>query len=122
MPSLIPNDSFHFEEGKVVGVFTLDDFHTITIRNSKDEFITYSNLQAITVQKGDLVSRDMYLGLAARSEDGSVAELNQVDILILRKIKQLPYRKAVDYIRYNMSATGKSTRYTSYASQIRTRQ
>ena len=47
-----PNDSvFHFEEGRVAGIFTLDDFHTVTIRNSRDEFITYSNLQSITVRK-----------------------------------------------------------------------
>ena len=56
----------------------------------------------------------MLLGTAAKSEEGLAAELNQVDILILRKIKQLSYRKAVDYIRYNMSMPGKNTRYTTY--------
>lgn len=103
------NDSvFHFEEGKVAGIFTLDDFHTITIRNAKDEFITYSNLESVTVSKGDVVTRGMCLGTAARSDEGYSAELNQVDILILRKIKQLSYRKTIDYIRLNMSAPGKS--------------
>ena len=109
------NDSvFHFEEGTVAGVFTLDDFHTITIRNAKDEFITYSNLQYVSLKKGDNVTRGMLLGTAAKSEESLAAELNQVDILILRKIKQLSYRKAVDYIRYNMSMPGKNTRYTTY--------
>ena len=104
-----PNDSvFHFEEGRVAGIFTLDDFHTVTIRNSRDEFITYSNLQSITVRKGDLVTRGMCLGTAAPCEEAYTAEMNQVDILILRKIKQLSYRKTIDYIRFNMSAPGKS--------------
>jgi hypothetical protein len=110
-----PNDSvFHFEEGSVVGIFTLDDFHTITVRNTKDEFITYSNLQYVTVKKGDHVTRGMFLGTAAKSDEGYAAELNQVDILILRKVKQLSYRKAIEYIRFNMSSPGKPSRFTSF--------
>ena len=109
------NDSvFHFEDGTVAGVFALDDFHTITIKNAKDEFITYSNLQHLSLKKGDNVSRGMFLGIAGKSEESLATELNQVDILILRKVKQLPYRKAVEYIRYNMSMPGKNTRYTTY--------
>ena len=109
------NDSvFHFEDGTVAGVFTLDDFHTVTIKNAKDEFITYSNLQHVSLKKGDVVNRGMLLGTAARSDEGLAAELNQVDILILRKVKQLPYRKAVEYIRFNMSGPPRNTRYTTF--------
>ena len=116
------NDSvFHFEEGTVAGVFTLDDFHTITVRNSRDEFITYSNLRYVTLKKGDPVSKGMFLGTAGASDETYDTALNQVDILILRKVKQLSYRKAVEYIRYNMSAPGKSSRFTSYAGPSRTR-
>lgn len=112
-----PDDSvFHFEEGRVVNVFTLDDFHTVTIRNSRDEFITYSNLHFIDVKKGDHVTRGMLLGTAARSEELSEAMVNQVDILILRKTKQLTYSKAVEYIRNNMSSTARTERYTSFIS------
>jgi hypothetical protein len=98
------NDSvFHFEEGKVVSVFTIDDSYSIIIRNKKNEFITYSNLQMVALKKGDNVKRGMCVGTTAECIDGSIG-LNQVDILILRNIKQLPYRKSIDYIRSNMSA------------------
>lgn len=96
------NDSvFHFEEGSVAGVFKVDDLHAIVIRNAKNEFITYSNLQAVNLKKGDKVTRSTCVGTTARAED-EIGK-NQVDILILQKIKQLPYRKTLDYIKYNMS-------------------
>lgn len=94
---------FHFEEGEVAGTFTLDDFHTVTIRNERNEFITYSNLQTLTVKKGDPVARGMYLGTAALSTDDFSSHYRQVDILILRSLQQLSYRKAVEYIRSKMS-------------------
>ena len=104
-----PNDSvFHFEDGKVAGVFTLDGFYTVTIRNAKEEFITYSNLKSSSLKKGDLVIKGSYLGTAAQSDEAYTEDRKQVDILILRKIKQLSYRKAIEYIRYNMSSGGKS--------------
>ncbi len=104
------NDSvFHFENGKVAGVFTIDNMYTIIIKNAKEEFITYSNLQAVALKKGDNVNRGMYLGITAESD---VQEgLNQVDILVLQKVKRMPYRKTIDYIRRNMSE-GKPAYYT----------
>jgi hypothetical protein len=98
------NDSvFHFEEGNVVSIFTIDDSYSIIIKNKKNEFITYSNLGMVALKKGDHVKRGMCVGTTAECNDESLG-LNQVDILILRNIKQLPYRKSIEYIRSNMSA------------------
>jgi hypothetical protein len=98
------NDSvYHFEEGKVVSIFTIDDSYSIIIKNKKNEFITYSNLQMVSLKKGDFVKRGMCVGTTSECNDESLG-LNQVDILILRNIKQLPYRKSLEYIRYQMSA------------------
>jgi hypothetical protein len=93
------NDSvYHFENGKVAGVFTIDDSYAIVIQNAKNEFITYSNLQEVTLKKGDKVTKGMCVGTIAEGGD-DVPGMNQVDILVLRKIKQLPYRKTIEYIR-----------------------
>lgn len=89
---------YHFEEGKVAGIFTIDNVYAVTIQNIRNEFITYSNLQAITVKKGDKITRGMSIGTTAQSNDLDFG-INQVDILILRKVKQLPYRKTIEYIR-----------------------
>ena len=97
---------FHFEEGKVAGVFAVDDAYAITIMNEKNLFITYSNLKSAEVKKGDPVLRGTYLGQTAYTQDDPV-EQRQVDILVLQKTKKLPYKKTVEYIRYNMSAKRK---------------
>ena len=90
------NDSvFHFEEGKVAGVFSLDDFHGITIQNSRNEFITYSNLHSVNLKKGDVVAVGTCIGTTAQ---GDSPDINQVDILVLQKAKRLSYRKSIEYI------------------------
>lgn len=91
---------FHFEEGVVAGVFSIDDFETVTIQNTKGFFITYSNLHGVRVKKGDIISRGSYLGTLAASEERPGA--NQVDILVLNRSRQLSYVKAVNFIRNNM--------------------
>ncbi len=89
---------FHFEEGSVAGVFAVDNVYAVTIQNAKNEFITYSNLEEVTVKKGDRVIRGMCIGTTAESNDLDF-EVKQLDILVLRKIKQLPYRQALEYIK-----------------------
>jgi hypothetical protein len=100
------NDSvYHFEEGNVVRIFPVDDSYCVVIKNKKNEFITYSNLDVVSLKKGDHVKRGMCVGTMAECSDETLAmDLNQVDILILRSIKQLPYRKSIEYIRSNISA------------------
>ncbi|HEX5654921.1 MAG TPA: hypothetical protein VFX58_17715 [Chitinophagaceae bacterium] len=88
---------FHSEEGVVAGTFSIDNFHGVTIKNARDEFITYSNLDALCLKKGDKVSKGMCIGTTAPCEDFS-RELNQVDILVLQKLKRLPYSKVLQYI------------------------
>lgn len=101
---------FHFEEGKVAGIFTIDDVYAVTIQNIHNEFITYSNLESITVKKGDKITRGMCVGTTAQSHDLDFG-VNQVDILILRKVKQLPYRKTIEYIK--SKSTPKRIYYSS---------
>jgi hypothetical protein len=98
------NDSvYHFEDGNVVSVFTLDDSYSIIIKNKKNEFITYSNLDQVSLKKGDKVSRGTCVGTTAECNNEAL-DSNQVDILILRNVKQLPYGKSIEYIRSNISA------------------
>jgi hypothetical protein len=107
-----PSDSvFHFENGKVTGIFKLDDRYTVSIANAKGEQITYSNLEQLNVEKGDVVTRGMLLGTTAQSADVDPS-LNQVDILILKKIKPLPYYKTIEYIRSRISTYHPMQRYT----------
>jgi hypothetical protein len=100
---LTNNDSvFHFEEGKVAGVFTVDDYYAITIENGKNEYITYSNLGDVSLRKGDRVIKGMCIGTSGDNNDTESRE-KQVDILVLRQVKRLPYSKAVAYIRSKSS-------------------
>jgi hypothetical protein len=97
------NDSvFHFEEGKVAGVFTVDDYYAITIENGKNEYITYSNLDGVSLKKGDRVIKGMCIGTSGDSNDHGGRD-KQVDILVLRQVKRLPYSKALAYIRSKSS-------------------
>jgi hypothetical protein len=99
-----PSDSvFHFAEGKVSGIFPVDDYYAIIVANDKGESVTYSNLKNVTLKKGDHVKRGMCLGTTGQCDSLSTSGLNQVDILILNKTKKVPYQKSVEYIRKNMS-------------------
>lgn len=101
---LTNNDSvFHFEEGQVAGVFAIDDLYAVVIRNVRDEFITYSNLESVVVKKGDQIRRGLYVGTTARSEN-EFFDRNQLDILVLENTRKLPYNKTIQYIRSNMSS------------------
>jgi len=108
-----PTDSvFHFENGKVTSVFPVDDFYGIIVANDKGESITYSNLKKVNLKKGDAVIRGMCIGTSAECEDLEPG-LNQVDILILRNIKALPYYKTVEYIRSKMSTGSANKKFYS---------
>jgi len=92
---------FHFEEGNISAIHFYGDGYAIIIKNSKDEFICYSNLESVSVHKGDSIKRNTYLGLANVSEDGNE---RQVDLMIFKKTKKLSFRKEVEYIRCNISS------------------
>ena len=102
---------FHFEEGTVAGTFSLDDFHGITIRNLRNEFVTYSNLQSVSLKKGEQVNKGMCIGTTAASDDQQ--GINQVDILVLQKSKRLSYRKAIEYIRSKSNTAPKKAYYST---------
>ena len=101
---------FHFENGKVTSVFPVDDFYGIIVANERGESITYSNLKKVNVKKGDAVMRGMCIGTTAECED---FDANQLDILILRNIKALPYYKTVEYIRSKMSTGSANKKFYS---------
>ncbi len=93
---------FHFEDGKVSAVFVIDNMYSVVISNQKAELITYSNLSATSLKKGDEVFRGDCVGTTASAYD-ETSERKQVDILVLQKNKRIPYAKTIQYIRYNMS-------------------
>jgi hypothetical protein len=113
-----PEDSvFHFEDGKVISVFAIDDLHTVIIRNAKNELITYSNLSATELKKGDELSRGDCVGTTADAYD-ETSERKQVDVLVLQKNKRMTYPKTIQYIRYNMSKGNLSKSTKPYNSRL----
>jgi hypothetical protein len=108
---------FHFEEGKVATVFTIDDLSTVIIRNTKNELITYSNLRTSNLKKGDEVGRGDFIGTTGNAYDPTI-DRKQVDILVLQKNKRIPYVKTIQYIRYNMSKGNLSKAGKAYNSRL----
>ncbi|HEX7845133.1 MAG TPA: hypothetical protein VF476_04975, partial [Chitinophagaceae bacterium] len=79
--------------------------------------ITYSNLSAVFVKKGDEVSRGDCMGTTADAYD-ETSDRKQVDILVLQKNRRIPYTKTIQYIRYNMSKGNLSKAAKRYDSRL----
>jgi hypothetical protein len=122
---------YHFEEGEVASVFPIDHNYAIVISNSKGQTITYSNLRKVMLKKGDKVRRGTCVGTTGES-DNEMIDLNQVDVLVLHKVKALPYGQAVQYMRllsdpkkaYQLACavkTVKATKYSKYKNSKRSK-
>lgn len=105
---------FHFEEGEVASIFPIDNNYAIVISNSKGQTITYSNLRTVKVKKGDKVRRGTCVGTTATASDDEMNNLNQVDVVVFHKVKALPYRQAVQYMRL-LSDPNKAYKFASTA-------
>jgi hypothetical protein len=114
------DSAFYFEDAEVIAVYKIDSSYSITLRNNKEEFITYSNLRSASVKKRDQLHRSSFIGLIdkADSERG-----NQLDIIVTKTrtgeelpeiekerrrrkgdaIKTLSYVKCTEYILRMMS-------------------
>jgi hypothetical protein len=101
---------FHFENGKVMGVFNLGDCYAVVIQNDKGEYITYSNFKAISIRKGESIKRGDFVGTLLQDEDD---QKNSLDIIISKEIKYLPQKKLLEYIQCNISSKV-SNNYTLY--------
>jgi|GEM_PF-2076338 len=92
---------FHFEEGTISEIRQIDDVYAVFLENKKKDIVVYSNLKSVNVKKGDKVKRGQCLGVLDKDYDN---ELNQVDLLIFQKGKEIPYKKIMDYMRRNISS------------------
>jgi len=98
---------YHFESGKVVGVYNLGDWFAVGIMNAMHELITYSNLKNVTIKKGDTLNKGMFLGNIVGYGYG---EMNEIDVLISdSKGKPLSYQQTVNYIRNKISSSKQCT-------------
>jgi hypothetical protein len=101
-PILTQYDSvFHIENGEVVTVcrytITDDSFgYAVIIRNNRDEYICYSNLESASVRKGERVGRGTLIGFAAKKEDKNCRE---VDFILLKNVNKLSFAKEMEYLR-----------------------
>jgi hypothetical protein len=96
------NDSaFYFQNGEVLGVFRIDSFYSVLIANANDEYICYSNLCSTSLKKKEQVKRGSFIGKVAKSDYDS---LNSLDILILKKTKELSYEMCFEFIRDKISS------------------
>jgi hypothetical protein len=93
---------YHFEEGTITDVRKIDDFWAVCLENKKQEIVVYSNLKSAAVKAGDKVMRGGYIGVLDKDYAN---ELNQVDVLIFQKGKEIPYKKIMDYMRRIISSS-----------------
>ena len=92
---------FHFEDGIITDIRKIDNFWAISMENKKQEIVVYSNLQSTAVKVGEHVTRGMYIGKMDKDYED---EMNQVDVLIFQKGKEIPYKKIMDYMRRYISS------------------
>lgn len=92
---------FHFEEGRIAEISQIDGVYAVSLENKKKEIVVYSNLKEVSVKKGQTVKRGQCLGVLDKDYDD---DLNQVDLLIFQKGKEIPYKKIMEYMRRNISS------------------
>jgi hypothetical protein len=92
---------FHFEDGVITDIRKIDNFWAVSLENKKQEIVVYSNLQSTALKVGDQVKRGMYLGKMEKDYEDA---MNQVDVLIFQKGKEIPYKKIMDYMRRYISS------------------
>lgn len=95
------DSALYFQDGDVVGVFRIDDIFSVVIRSANDEYITYSNLHSTYLKKGMRISRGDFIGTIAISDD---EVKNSLDIIIMKKTKDLGYDKCFEYIKNKISS------------------
>jgi septal ring factor EnvC (AmiA/AmiB activator) len=72
-------------EGEVAGVYNMGDGMAVTIRHGK-YFTTYSNLSAVSVNKGSTVSTGQQIGRAGKADD---ANGGQIDFILMVETKNV---------------------------------
>ncbi len=93
---------YHFEEGTITDVRRIDNFWAVCLENNKHEMVVYSNLKTPTVHIGEKLRRGDCIGAIDKDY---ADEMNQVDVLIFQKGKEIPYKKIMDYMRRNISCS-----------------
>jgi hypothetical protein len=64
------NDSvFHFENGIVVSIFSIEDEKSVLIKNKDNIFICYIGLEKNCVEKDDSVFKNTFIGKLKMNED-----------------------------------------------------
>ena len=93
---------FNVEEGTVAGVFQIgfneDRYNVVTIKNDRDEFISYGNLRSTILIKGERVLKGAFIALAGKSynENGL-----QIDFMLFKKEKRYSFNKLIEYLKCN---------------------
>jgi septal ring factor EnvC (AmiA/AmiB activator) len=71
--------------GEVRGVYNLGDGMAVTIRHGK-YFSTYSNLSAVSVEKGSIVKTGQVIGKTGRDDEGNGGQIDFILTMEARKI------------------------------------
>lgn len=92
-----PQDSvFHFSDGKVIDIFSLEEYYCAVIRNCDNMIIAYSGLKLPFVKKGESLKRGSFIGLINEKSlyhDG----MNEMDVLILKGTNSLSQKECLNY-------------------------
>ncbi|HLK31402.1 MAG TPA: hypothetical protein VKT28_22675 [Puia sp.] len=62
---------FHFAEGKVSSIFTIEGAKVVLIKNHDGYFISYTGLKNSFLNKGDSISEGTFIGALEKNEEGN---------------------------------------------------
>ena len=88
---------FHFSNGIVSSVFSIEDARVVLIKNSNGYFITYANLKESNLKKGDSVSKGTFIGTVLKDYDDEKFEL--VFVILKSEGRTYSFDKTVKYLK-----------------------
>ena len=66
----IGDSIFHFANGKVLRVFTIEGDKVVMIKNNDGYFVSYAGLKQSNLQTGDSISERTFIGILSKNDDG----------------------------------------------------